>query len=83
MDEEKPEYTRFWFVKAKGKETAWTQTQKQGLHGSANLESLEQLHQGCKFMECMGLPDEKKVLATIENVKYSLLMKEVEQCRST
>ena len=36
-------------------------------------------------MEGVGLPDEDENTtgAIIENVKYSLLMKEIEQCKST
>ena len=82
IDAVKPEYSKYWFVKGKCKETQWTQTQNKKIEGEAALKNLEQVQSGCKFMECLGFPDEKKVLATIENVKYSLLMKEIEQCRS-
>ena len=75
IDEVKPEYSKYWFVKGKGKETSWTQTQSKKIEGDAALKSLEQVQTGCRFMECLGFPDEKKALATIENVKYSLLMK--------
>ena len=83
IDEVKPEYSRYFYVKGKGKETSWKQTQSKKLEGQANLKNLAQLQQGCKFMEGLGFPeDEKEAGATIENVKYSLLMKEIEQCRS-
>ena len=77
MDEEKPEYSRFWFVKDKGKETAWSQEQRKQLQGNTNLKSLEQLQQGCSFMEGLGWKESPG------HVKYTLLMKEIEQCKST
>ena len=84
LDEEKPEYSKFWYVKGKGKETAWKQNQCKKIQGDAALKNLAQLQLGCKFMECMGFQEEEKGSgATIENVKSPLLIKEIEQCRST
>ena len=52
--------------------------------GDAGLKNLAQLQQGCKFMECLGYQEEQRASgAIIENVKYSLLIKELEQCKST
>ena len=85
IDEVKPGYSRYWYVKGKGKETSWNQTQSKKLEGDAGLKNMAQVQIGCKFMEGMGLPDEDENTtgAIIENVKYSLLMKEIEQCKST
>ena len=83
-DDVKPEYSRYWYVKGKGKETSWTQTQSKKLEGDAGLKNLAQLRTGCKFMEMLGFQEEEKASgAIIENVKYSLLMKEIDQCKST
>ena len=84
-DDVKPEYSRYWYVKGKGKETSWNQTQSKKLEGDAGLKNMAQLQIGCRFMEGVGLPDEDENTtgAIIENVKYSLLMKEIEQCKST
>ena len=84
MDEEKPEYSMFWFVKAKGKESSWTQTQKKELNGTANLKTVQDLKQGCRFMEGLGFSEALgSGTAQIENVKYTMLMKEIETCKST
>ena len=84
-DEQKPEYSRYWYVKGKGKETSWTQTQSKKLTGDASLKGLAQLQSACKAMEMLGWSEEPAEAsgAIIENVKYSLLMKEIGQCKST
>ena len=68
-------------MKGRGKETAWKQTQSKKLEGEAGLKHLAQLRQGLT----LGYQEEgdQETGATIENVKYSVLMKEIEQCRST
>ena len=83
IDEVKPEYSKYWFVKRKGKETTWTQTQSKKIEGEVGLKNLEQVQSGCRFMECLGFPKEKGSQAITENMKYTLLMKEIDQCKST
>ena len=86
LDEEKPEYSRYWYVKGKGKETSWTQTQSKKLVGDASLKGLAQLQSACKAMEMLGWSEDPAAAASgaiIENVKYSLLMKEIELLKST
>ena len=85
MDEVKPEYSRYWYVKGKGKETSWTQNQSKKLEGDAALKGLAQLQTACKAMEILGWCEEPAAAsgAIIENVKYSLLMKEIELLKST
>ena len=85
-DELKPEYSRYWYVKGKGKETSWTQTQSKKLTGDAALKGLAQLQSACKAMEMLGWSEDPAAAASgaiIENVKYSLLMKEIELLKST
>ena len=69
-------------MKGKGKETSCKQTQSKRLEGDAGLNGV-QLGIGCRFMECLGFQEEEKPSgANIENVKYTLLLKELEQCKS-
>ena len=84
-DEVKPEYSRYWYVKGKGKETSWTQTQSKKLTGDAALKGVAQLQGACKAMEMLGWTEEPAEAsgASIENVKYSLLIKEIELLKST
>ena len=84
-DELKPEYSRYWYVKGKGKETSWTQTQSKKLTGDAALKGVAQLQGACKAMEMLGWTEEPAEAsgASIENVKYSLLIKEIELLKST
>ena len=83
MDEEKPEYSRFWYVGGLCKDTSWEQIQNKKLQGDASLKNMAQLQNACRFMECLGFPEEAKASsAQIENVKYTLLIKELEHCRS-
>ena len=85
IDDEKPEYSKYWYVRGQGKQTSWTQNQKKEVQGTSNLKNLAQLQAAGKLMECLGYQEEVKEGSSpiIENVKYTLLMKEVEQCRST
>ena len=70
-------------MKGKGKETSCKQTQSKRLEGDAGLKNVAQLQIGCRFMECLGFQEEEKPSgANIENVKYTLLLKELEQCKS-
>ena len=85
LDEVKPEYSRYWYVRGMGKETSWEQKQNKKLEGNANLKNVGQLQKALGFMECMGYQEEEGASSSvqIENVKYTLLMKELEHCKST
>ena len=84
-DYEKPLYSKLWFVRAMGKETSWEQKQQKKLEGGAHLKNDAQLQKALGFMECLGYQEEEKASssAQIEHVKYTLLMKQLEHCRST
>ena len=84
MDEVKPQYSRYWYVRGMGKETSWEQKQNKKLVGTANLKNVVQLQRALGFMECLGYQEEQGASssAQIENVKYTLLMKELEHCKS-
>ena len=84
-DEEKPQYSKLWFVRALGKETSWEQKQQKKLEGGACLKNVAQLQKALGFMECLGYQEEEPASssAQIENVKYTLLMKQLEHCKST
>ena len=85
LDEVKPQYSRYWFVVSCGKETSWEQKQHKRLDGNANLKNVGQLQKALGFMECLGYQEEEgdPSSAQVENMKYTLLMKELEHCRST
>ena len=85
LDEVKPEYSRYWYVRGMGKETSWEQKQQKKLGGDANLKNVGQLQKAMGFMEGMGYQEEEGEPSSvqIENVKYTLLMKELEHCKST
>ena len=77
MDEVKPEYSRFWYVKSKGKTTTWSQLETKKLEGEASLKSAKQLEDGCKFLEGLGFQPHETIPA-IANVKHDLMVKELE-----
>ena len=85
LDEVKPEYSRYWYVRGMGKETSWEQKQHTKLGGDANLKNVGQLQKAMGFMEGMGYQEQEGEPSSvqIENVKYTLLMKELEHCKST
>ena len=85
LDEVKPEYSKYWYVRGLGKETSWQQIQQKKLQGDANLKNVPQLQKALGFMEGMGYqaPEGASSGVEIENVKYTLLMKELEHCKST
>ena len=85
LDEVKPEYSKYWYAKGMGKETTWEQKQNKKLEGEANLKNVGQLQKALGFMECLGYQEEEGASssAQIENVKYTLLMKQLEHCKST
>ena len=85
IDEVKPEYSRYWYVRGKGKETSWEQKQNKKLGGDANLKNVGQLQKAMGFMEGMGYQEQEGEPSSvqIENAKYTLLMKELEHCKST
>ena len=85
LDEVKPQYSRYWFVRGMGKETTWEQKQQKRLEGVANLKNVGQLQKALGFMEGLGYQEDQEASssAQIENVKYTLLMKELEHCKST
>ena len=72
-------------MRGMGKETSWEQKQHKKLGGDANLKNVGQLQKAMGFMEGMGYqdPDRASSSVEIENVKYTLLMKELEHCKST
>ena len=78
MDLVKPEYSKFWYVKGKGKETTWKQVEQLQLCGEANLKNAKQLTEGSKFMEGLGFQGELGTGPEVENVKFNLMMKELE-----
>ena len=78
MDAVKPEYSKFWYVKGKGKETTWKQVEQIQLSGEANLKNAKQLTEGSKFMEGLGFQGELGNAPEVENVKFNLVMKELE-----
>jgi len=85
LDEAKPQYSKYWWVRGMGKETTWEQKQQKRLEANANLKNVGQLQKALGFMECLGYQEEEgdSSSAQIENVKYTLLMKELEHCKST
>ena len=77
MDEVKPEYSRFWYVKSKGKTTTWSQLETKKLEGEASLKGAKQLEDGCKFLEGLGFQQPGQI-PDISNVKHELIVKELE-----
>ena len=82
LDEEKPEYSKFWYVKGHGKKTSWSQVEKKELQGEAALKGAKQLADGTKFLECLGFEQAVEVTA-IANVKHELMTKELETVKYT
>ena len=79
-DAEKPAYSKFFYVKSKGKEESWQQTQHKKLDGTATLSNGKQLENALPFMEGFGFKQESAVqLASVEGEK---LTKELESLSS-
>ena len=76
IDADKVEYSRFYYIKSKGKNEDYTQKQSKTATGTAAIKGLKQLKNGMHFLECLGMGEPSTV--TIENVKHEKLLKEIE-----
>ena len=66
LDEVKPQYSRYWYVRGMGKETSWEQKQHKKLEGNANLKNVGQLQKALGFMECMGYQEEEGASSSVQ-----------------
>ena len=77
VDSERPEYSRFWYIKALGKTQSYMQEQRKDFSARTGLKNLNQLKEGTQFLEGTGYEEESQV--NIESVKYA---KMIEKCEA-
>ena len=81
LDEQFPEFSKFWWVDCKGKAITHTQVQKKQLDMHGDIKNLSQIDQAKMFMEGLGCPGATGADSSnlkIENVKHIEMMKSVE-----
>ena len=80
LDEQFPQFSRFWFVMSKGKTMEHKQIVAKKLEQQVDLKSLVQLQEAKLFMEGMGFQEQEpgKSSVEVENVKATELKKSVE-----
>jgi len=83
IDNERPQFSRYWYVHSLGrKDTAEQETKKQ-LTGVAQLKNVQQLKASLGFMEGMGFENAPSSSLEIQNANYAVLMTAVESLKSS
>jgi len=83
LDEDYPEFSKFWFVFSLGKEETHNSCTEKKLDGSADLNTLQKLEMGKQFLEGIGYNETAASSVEIENVKMTEMKKEVELIKLT
>ena len=83
VDNERPLYSKFYYIKDLGKSNEFSQIQKKEMSGASNLRTLKQIEGGMHFMEGLGFGGGSEGDAKIESVKYAQMAKEIEDLKST
>lgn len=75
IDNERPEYSKLWFIKSDGKKTSWLSRTKKELTGEAdNLKDIKAIEEGLTFMEGIGYGNgDESTGTTITSVKFAEL----------
>jgi len=81
LDEAKPVYSSFWYVRSKGKSSSWKHVESKRLAGKADLkDGVAMLQDGLRFMEGIGFEGADPVIV---NAKHTDLTSECETLQST
>ena len=83
LDDEYPEFSKFFFVFSMGKEETHNSSTEKMLDGSCDLNSLQKLEMAKGFLEGIGFNETGDSKVEIENVKMTELKKEVELIKLT
>ena len=75
VDSVRPEYSRFWYIKALGKTHSYMQEQKKEFSARTAMKNINQLKEGMQFLEGTGFEEDGEV--NIESVKHA---KMIEKC---
>ena len=81
LSEERPCYSKFWYVKCGGKSVSWKTQEIKQLTGEAALKNVKQIEDGMNFMEGLGYNSGSS--ATIENEKYGTMKTECDALKWT
>ena len=81
LNEARPCYSKFWYVKGGGKTVQWQSEEIKQLTGEAALKNVKQIEDGMNFMEGLGYNSGSS--ATIENEKYGTMKTECDALKWT